>query len=125
MGLPQDADIYRYYDLDFARYLHFFQVWGRVSYSPATPAEVWRREFERRRRLLADAGGKARAALALVGASGAGKSSLTDEIIAHARSHPGVHAGMARLADVLGAGEGAMPSAVDNGFNSGRNRGIS
>ncbi len=39
---------YRYYDYEFERYWHFFQVWGRVGYNPDTPPEVWRREFERR-----------------------------------------------------------------------------
>jgi len=39
---------YRYYDYEFERYWHFFQVFGRVGYNPNTPAEVWQREFERR-----------------------------------------------------------------------------
>lgn len=39
---------YRHYDYEFERYWHFFQVWGRVGYNPATPAEVWRHEFQRR-----------------------------------------------------------------------------
>jgi len=39
---------YRYYDYEFERYWHYYQVWGRVSYNPRTPAEVWEREFERR-----------------------------------------------------------------------------
>jgi hypothetical protein len=39
---------YRYYDYEFERYWHFFQVFGRVGYNPDTPAEVWRREFEKR-----------------------------------------------------------------------------
>ena len=39
---------YRYFDDEYERYWHFFQVWGRVSYNPATPAEVWEREFARR-----------------------------------------------------------------------------
>lgn len=39
---------YRYYDNEFERYWHFFQLWGRVSYDPNTPVEVWQREFERR-----------------------------------------------------------------------------
>ncbi|MBI4873108.1 MAG: hypothetical protein HY822_00595, partial [Acidobacteria bacterium] len=39
---------FRYYDYPFERYWHFYQVWGRVSYNPATPPEVWEREFERR-----------------------------------------------------------------------------
>ena len=38
----------RYYDYEFERYWHFFQVFGRIGYNPATPAEVWQREFARR-----------------------------------------------------------------------------
>lgn len=39
---------HRYYEYEFERYWHFFQVWGRVGYNPATPPEVWQREFQRR-----------------------------------------------------------------------------
>src|SRR5215510_4722923 len=39
---------YKYYDWDFERYWHFFQVVGRIGYNPDTPPEVWRKEFERR-----------------------------------------------------------------------------
>lgn len=39
---------YRYYDYEFERYWHFYQVWGRLGYNPATPPEVWRREFQHR-----------------------------------------------------------------------------
>src|SRR2546430_17641635 len=39
---------YRYYDYEFERYWHFFQVWGRLGYNPDTPPEVWRHEFQRR-----------------------------------------------------------------------------
>jgi len=39
---------YRYYNDEFERYWHFYQTFGRVSYNPATPAEVWEREFARR-----------------------------------------------------------------------------
>jgi hypothetical protein len=39
---------YRYYDYEFERYWHFFQVFGRVSYNPATSSEVWDHEFVRR-----------------------------------------------------------------------------
>ena len=39
---------HRYYDYEFERYWHFFQVFGRVGYNTNTPAEVWEREFERR-----------------------------------------------------------------------------
>jgi hypothetical protein len=39
---------YRYYDYEFERYWHLFQVFGRVGYNPDTPTEVWDKEFERR-----------------------------------------------------------------------------
>jgi len=39
---------YRYYDYEFERYWHFFQVFGRLSYNPDTPSEEWDREFDRR-----------------------------------------------------------------------------
>jgi hypothetical protein len=39
---------YRYYDYEFERYWHFFQVWGRLGYNPETAADVWQREFRRR-----------------------------------------------------------------------------
>ncbi|MBT3201452.1 MAG: hypothetical protein HN350_16245 [Phycisphaerales bacterium] len=39
---------YRYYDWEFERYWHFYQVFGRVGYNPKTPPEVWSHEFERR-----------------------------------------------------------------------------
>lgn len=39
---------HRYYDYEFERYWHYYQVWGRVSYNPDTPAQVWRREFIKR-----------------------------------------------------------------------------
>jgi len=39
---------YKYYDWEFERQWHFFQVFGRMGYNPDTPPEVWRKEFERR-----------------------------------------------------------------------------
>ncbi|MEX2235288.1 MAG: hypothetical protein WD824_24200 [Cyclobacteriaceae bacterium] len=39
---------YRYYDWEFERYWHFFQVFGRISYNPATSPDVWKKEFVRR-----------------------------------------------------------------------------
>jgi hypothetical protein len=39
---------YKYYDYEFERYWHFYQLWGRLSYNPETPAEVWEKEFARR-----------------------------------------------------------------------------
>ncbi len=39
---------YRWYDWEFERYWHFFQVFGRVGYNPDTPSEVWHTEFEKR-----------------------------------------------------------------------------
>jgi hypothetical protein len=55
LGEPHDAKPltlldpkYRYYDYEFERYWHYYQVWGRVGYNPDTSAEVWDREFDRR-----------------------------------------------------------------------------
>jgi hypothetical protein len=39
---------YRYYDYEFERYWHFFQVFGRIGYNPQTSPEVWQKEFELR-----------------------------------------------------------------------------
>jgi len=39
---------YRYYDYEFERYWHFFQVFGRLGYNPETPSEVWEKKFEKR-----------------------------------------------------------------------------
>jgi len=39
---------YRYYDWEFERFWHFYQVFGRLGYNPDTPPEVWGKEFERR-----------------------------------------------------------------------------
>jgi hypothetical protein len=55
LGEPHDAkplDIlnprYRYYDYEFERYWHFYRVWGRLTYNPATPSDVWEHEFTTR-----------------------------------------------------------------------------
>ncbi len=42
------TDKHRYYDWEFERYWHFFQVFGRVGYDPAVPTEIWQRQFARR-----------------------------------------------------------------------------
>ena len=39
---------YKYYDYEFERYWHFFQVFGRIGYNPETPPEIWNKEFEKR-----------------------------------------------------------------------------
>lgn len=39
---------YRYYDYEFERYWHFFNVFGRIGYNPKTPPDVWEKEFELR-----------------------------------------------------------------------------
>jgi len=39
---------YRYYEYEFERYWHFFQVFGRLGYDPDTAPEVWQREFQKR-----------------------------------------------------------------------------
>ena len=41
-------DKYRYYEYEFERYWHFYQVWGRVGYDPRTLAEVWQHDFKQR-----------------------------------------------------------------------------
>lgn len=38
---------YRYYEYEFERYWHFYQVFGRIGYDPNTPAEIWDREFQK------------------------------------------------------------------------------
>lgn len=55
LGEPHEAEPlqlltleYRYYDYEFERYWHFYQVWGRLGYNLNTPSEVWERQFERR-----------------------------------------------------------------------------
>jgi hypothetical protein len=39
---------YRYYDYEFERYWHFFQVFGRLTYNPGAAAEIWQHEFVKR-----------------------------------------------------------------------------
>lgn len=39
---------YRYYDWEFERYWHFFQVFGRMGYNPETSPDTWGKEFELR-----------------------------------------------------------------------------
>lgn len=39
---------YKYYDYEFERYWHFFQVFGRVGYNTSTSPEIWQKEFELR-----------------------------------------------------------------------------
>jgi hypothetical protein len=46
--IPIFTEKYRFSDYEFERYWHFFQVWGRVSYNPSTPAAVWERDFAAR-----------------------------------------------------------------------------
>jgi len=38
----------RYYDYEFERYWHFFQVHGRLGYNSNAPSEIWDREFANR-----------------------------------------------------------------------------
>ncbi|HMH23662.1 MAG TPA: hypothetical protein VK563_17870 [Puia sp.] len=42
--LPQ----HRYYEYEFQRYWHLFQVFGRIGYNPHTADEVWDKEFTAR-----------------------------------------------------------------------------
>lgn len=39
---------HRYYDYEFERYWHFFQVFGRVGYNPNTTADTWDKTFEQK-----------------------------------------------------------------------------
>ena len=39
---------YRYYDYEFERYWHFYELFGRLGYNPDTSPEIWHREFESR-----------------------------------------------------------------------------
>lgn len=39
---------YQYYDWEFERYWHFFQVFGLIGYNPDTSPRVWQEEFEKR-----------------------------------------------------------------------------
>jgi hypothetical protein len=39
---------HRYYEYEFERYWHLFQVFGRIGYNPHTPSEVWDAEFTAR-----------------------------------------------------------------------------
>jgi hypothetical protein len=55
LGEPHDAkpidvlsEPYRFYEFEFERYWHFYQLWGRLTYAPDTPDETWDREFARR-----------------------------------------------------------------------------
>jgi hypothetical protein len=61
LGEPHDEkpiDIlnpaYRYYEYEFERYWHFYELWGRLTYNPGTPSDAWEGEFTRR--FGADAG---------------------------------------------------------------------
>lgn len=38
----------RYYEYEFERYWHFFQVFGRIGYNTNAPTEIWDREFATR-----------------------------------------------------------------------------
>ncbi|HEY4112374.1 hypothetical protein [Puia sp.] len=39
---------HRYYDYEFQRYWHLFQVFGQIGYNPNTSSESWDKEFEAR-----------------------------------------------------------------------------
>ena len=39
---------YAYYDYEFERYWHFFQVFGRMGYNPEQSPDIWQKEFEMR-----------------------------------------------------------------------------
>ena len=42
------APAHQYYEYEFERYWHFFQLFGRLGYNPGASAEIWDREFQRR-----------------------------------------------------------------------------
>ncbi|MDA2925859.1 hypothetical protein MYX78_01280 [Acidobacteria bacterium AH-259-G07] len=54
MGLHQGpsyevlAKEYQYYQWEFERYWHYYQLFGRLGYNLDTPPRVWRAEFEHR-----------------------------------------------------------------------------
>jgi hypothetical protein len=39
---------YRFYAYEFERYWQFYRLWGRLTYNPETPVEVWEHEFTTR-----------------------------------------------------------------------------
>ncbi len=39
---------YVYYDYEFERYWHYFQVFGRIGYNPGQSPDIWHKEFEMR-----------------------------------------------------------------------------
>ena len=39
---------YKYYDYEFERYWHFFQVFGRIGYNSCQSPDLWQKEFENR-----------------------------------------------------------------------------
>jgi hypothetical protein len=39
---------YKFYDYEFERYWQFYRLWGRLTYNPETPPEVWEHEFTTR-----------------------------------------------------------------------------
>jgi hypothetical protein len=47
---PQDflASKYRFFDYEFERYWAFYRVFGRLSYNPQTPVDVWEQEYVER-----------------------------------------------------------------------------
>lgn len=42
------SERHRYYDWEFERYWHYYQVFGRLGYSLDTPPRVWKAEFQQR-----------------------------------------------------------------------------
>ncbi len=54
-GSPHEKEVfellnpkYRYYEYEFERYWHFYQVFGRIGYNPDTPSDIWEMEFRNR-----------------------------------------------------------------------------
>ena len=55
LGEPQDEKpleildpALKYYEYEFERYWHFYQVWGRLTYNPNASPEIWDRAFATR-----------------------------------------------------------------------------
>lgn len=54
-GSKHDAQVsellnpeYKYYEHEFERYWHYYQLMGRIGYNPNTPADLWEMEFTSR-----------------------------------------------------------------------------
>ena len=39
---------YKYFDYEFERYWAFYRMWGRLSYNPQAPSDLWEQEYAQR-----------------------------------------------------------------------------